>query len=237
MKNKGNTDLGTSIELQPYKYIEKVIKTDDLKELGVEWGDIFIKSFIEDESLNELPIIGNFIKLIKFGNSINKYFTAKKLYNFLFQLKDIPVEKRNATISKINSSGKYRRSVGEQMFELLDKIENDGKPEILGKLFASVINEEIDYKVYLKAAHIIKTVFYFDLVDLKEAYDGSYINGWVDDTLMINGLIESNVNFLKAYETGLDFDDNGNKKESKKYQQEKDSLTDMGKLIIEIGMK
>lgn len=122
-------------------------------------------------------------------------------------------------------------------FELLDRIESDGKPEIIGKLFAAVINENIDYQTYLKAAHVIKTLFYYDLVKLQEFYDGEYLNAEIDETLRINGLVQSNVDFVKAFDAKISFDDNGNGKESTDYEQEKDSLTELGRLIIEIGMK
>lgn len=219
------------------KSLELAITNSDLKNLTKEYGELAIDGILKDGILKDIPLLGTIIGAIKFGNSINQNIATKKLYKFLFQLNKIPLEKRKQKIEEINSSKKYQSKVGEQIFELLEKIESDGKPEIIGKLFAAVIQEKIDYIKFLKASHIVKTVFYYDLIALKKTYDGKYLNDPIDDTLMTNGLVQSNVDFVKSFEKGLNFDDDGNSKEPEEYKQEKDSLTDMGKLIVEIGMK
>ena len=144
--------------------------------------------------------------------------------------------KNERQIDQINSSKKYQSSVGEQLFELLDRIESDGKPEILGKLLAAVIEEKINYQTFLKASHIVKTVFYYDLLELKVSYNGKHLNQSVNDFLMINGLINYNADPLGAYKAALDSEE-GENSVGEEYIQERNTLTEMGKLIIEIGMK
>lgn len=223
----------------PNQVFESIIKQSDLTSLSKDYGEMLIDSSLNDGMLKDIPMIGTLVGVINFGNSVNQIITTKKLYKFLSQLKDIPEKKRLKKINKINSSKKYQSSVGEQLFELLDKVESDGKPEILGKIFAAYIEEKIDYQTFLKISHIIKNVFYYDLVSLKQSYDGKYLNNNMDiiDTLVINGLVQSNVDFAKSFDSALSFDDQGNKKEPKEFIQEKDTLTEIGKIIIEIGMK
>lgn len=223
--------------INPNKKLELVIKDSDLPSLSKDFTEVAIDGVLDDGVLKDIPLVGGIVGLVKFGSSIYKYLTAKKIYKFLFELHKIPQQKRIDKIDQINNSKKYQSSVGEMTFELLERIESDGKPEIIGKLFRAVIEEEIDYSTYLKATHIVKTVFYYDLVKLKQVYDGTYIREQIDETLRINGLVQSNVDFVKAMNAELEFDDDGNKKESTQYEQEKDSLTEMGQLIIEIGME
>lgn len=223
--------------MNPNKKLEQIIKSSDLPSLSKDFTEIAIDGLMDDGVLKDVPLVGSILGIINFGNSINKYLSAKKIYKFLFELHKIPQDKRIKKIEEINNSEKYQSKVGEMIFELLDRIESDGKPEIIGKLFAAVIEEKIDYNTFLKAAHVIKTVFYYDLLNLKEIYWEKYLHGEVDDTLRINGLVQNNLDFAGQFNSGLTFDDKGNTKNSTEFEHEKDSLTALGKLIVEIGMK
>ena len=212
----------------PNTNLELAIKNPDLKLLTKQYTELLIDGVLKDGTLKDLPIVNSIIGLINFGSSINRNIATKKIYKFLFQLNEVPEEKRKKKIEQINSSEKYQTKVGEIIFEILDKIESDGKPEIIGKLFCAVIEEKIDYLTFLKISHIIKSIFYYDLVFLKENYDGKYITKFSDDSLLVSGIVQNNADFVKAFETGLNSDE--------KYEQEKNTLTEIGKIIIEIGM-
>jgi len=222
----------------PNKVFESIIKQSDLTSLSKDYGEILVDSLLDNRTLKDIPLIGTIVGSLNFVNSINQIFTIKKIYKFLSQLRDIPQEKRLQKINKINSSKKYQNSVGEQLFELLDKIESDGKPEILGKIFAAYIEEKIDYQTFLRTSHIIKNAFYYDLVFLKQSYDGKYLNHDMNiiDSLIENELVQSNVDFVKSYEFTLS-NNREDKERSEKFIQEKDTLTEIGKIIIEIGMQ
>lgn len=213
----------------PNKKLENVIKDSELPSLGKDYAELAIDGVLNDGILKDLPLVGTVIGVMKFGNSINKHLTAKKLYKFLFELQKIPIEKRIKKIDQINSSKKYQSSVGEQIFELLDKIESDGKPEIIGKLFKAVIEEKIDYQTYLRLAHIVKRLFYYDLELLKEKTNGLRVQGRINDEIYTSGLIKQDlVNiFEKAKEMNKD----------RNPGVDDISLTELGDILINIGMK
>ena len=100
------------------------------------------------------------------------------------------------------------------IFELLERIESDGKPEIIGKMFAAVIEEKIDFKDYLRCAHIVKNFFYYDLVTLKEGHEKGDIYTTFGDGLFDSGLII--IGTMGENNT---------------------RLSELGKIIVEIGMK
>ena len=200
--------------LNPNNKLENVIKDSELPGLAKDYAELAIDGIMDDGILKDFPLVGSVIGVMKFGNSINKHLTAKKLYKFLFQLHTIPLSKRIAKIDEINSSKKYQSSVGEMIFELLDKIESDGKPEIIGKMFSAVIEEKISYTDYLKCAHLVKNFFYYDLEELKEKYESDNIRTRMGKGFDENGIVE-----LGAL---------GN---------HKSTLTEIGKIIVEIGMK
>jgi len=224
-------------KINPSNAIENIIKAPELKNIITDYGEIFADSFIKDSTLKDIPLIGTLLNLINFGNSINKNITAKKIFNFLFHLSKIPENKRNIKINQINSSKKYQHKVGETLFEILDKIDSEGKPEILGRLFVEVIEERIDYTTFLKIAHLLKFIFYYDLIKLRNVYNGTYVNGDIDDSFIIHGIVVINHNLTEAFEASLNFDNFGNEKQPSFFTPQKNTLTEMGKLIIEIGMK
>lgn len=198
----------------PNKKLELIIKDSDLLSLSKDFAEIAIDGIMDDAVLRDLPLVGGLVGVIKFGNSINKYLSVKKIYKFLFELHNIPQEQRVKKIDEINKSEKYQSSVGEMIFELLERIESDGKPEIVGKMFAAVIEEKINFSDYLRCAHIVKNFFFYDLEILKSRHEKGQIYSTFGDGLFDSGLIII-----------------GTKGRSET------TLSELGKIIIEIGMK
>jgi len=188
-------------EPNPNKQIEIVIKDSELPSLAKDYAEIAIDGIMDDGILKDFPLVGSVVGFIKFGSSLNKHFASKKIYKFLYQLNTISEEKRIKKIDEINNSKKYQSNVGEMILELLENIESDYKPEIIGRLFKAVIEEEIDYNTYLRLADIVKNSFYQDLFWFYNQYqDGVY-----DKQIKIN-------TSSPILQTGLMIDDilNGN---------------------------
>lgn len=213
----------------PNKKLEDVIKDSELPALAKDYAELVIDGVMDDGVLKDLPFFGSLIGVVKFSNSINKHISTKKLYKFLFELHSIPMEKRIKKIDQINSSEKYQSTIGEQIFELLDKIESDGKPEIIGKLFKAVIEETIDYQTYLRLAHIVKRLFYFDLKLLKERTEGLRVQGRINDEVYSSGLIRQDLG--NVYKKVIKMN------KGRKPGVNDISLTELGDILINIGMK
>jgi hypothetical protein len=210
----------------PNKKLETIIKDSDLPTIAKDFAELAIDGILDDGILEDIPLVGSVIGIIKFSNSVNKHFAAKKLYKFLYQLNSVPQHLRVKKIDEINASQKYQSSVGEMIFEILDRIESDGKPEIVGKLFKAVIEERIDYLTYLRLSHIVKNLFYYDILWLNENTDNGILNDSTPDPILTSGLV--NVNLVDSYE-GAKNDMIGQKSQA--------TLNDLGKVLIEIGMK
>lgn len=201
----------------PNKKLELVIKDSELPSLSKDFVEVAVDGIMDDGVLRDLPLVGSLVGMVKFGNSINKYLSAKKIYKFLFELHHIPQEQRIRKIDEINNSKKYQSSVGEMIFELLERIESDGKPEIVGKIFAAVIEEKIDFIDYLRCTHIVKNIFYYDLEKLKNEHAKGEIHTTIGDGLLDSGLIK--LGTIGAKDSGGT------------------ALSGLGKIIIEIGME
>ena len=221
--------------LNPDEELEKIIKNSDIGSVLKDYTETMIDKVIDNEFIKDIPLLSSIVASIKFGNSINEHFFRKKIFNFLFELRVVPQERRKKIIDKLNTSSKYQNKVGETIIEIVDKIESEEKPNILGKMFVAVLEEKINYLIFLKAAHILKSVFYYDLLDLKSNCKGEYIDNYSNDYLVIAGIINVEYSsFVDVFENNL----NSNRDD---YNLNNDSvktkLTEVGKLIIEIGMK
>lgn len=118
--------------------------------------------------ITEVPTIGTITKAMKFVSALVELNFANKINRFLFELKDIPLEQRQKQIDKINNSSKLAYSIGTVILEQLQRIDMNHKPTMLGKLFASFLNERISFEVYLRLAHIVEQSFIIDLLNFKE---------------------------------------------------------------------
>jgi len=210
----------------PGTQLDNVIKNDTLIDLSADYAELAIDGILNEGVLRDIPAVGSVIGLVKFGNSINQYIFTKKVYSFLFELKSIPRTNRKQMIDKINESRKKQSKVGQVILELLDKVESDQKPAMLGKLMKAVIEEKIDFKSYLRLAHIVKSMFIDDLKmfkSLSSKITSSEIE--ITDEMTNFGLIEYKLPQLNLLNLG----NSENKKEVGEYR----SLTAIGKALAD----
>ena len=218
-------------EGNPNKSLETVISDSDLTSVATEYGELVIDGMLDDGLLKDIPAVGTIIGVMNFASSVSKHISAKKLYKFLYELKDIPQEIRLNKIKEINSSKKYQSKVGEMIFELLDKVESDEKPKIIGKLFKGVIEEKIDFETYLRLAHIVKQLFYFDLKKLKDTTDDLLqIKSKINDDIRYSGLVKQDM--VNQYPKFKDLH------KGTKFTNVYDfSLTYLGDMLLNVGME
>jgi hypothetical protein len=118
---------------------------------------------MEEGLARDIPIVGTVVGLAKTGVQIKDRLFLKKIIVFLAELREIPTNKREEMISRIDKSGKYRIKIGEKLLYILDKCEDHQKAQLIAVLFKAFIEEEIDYSEYLKATKVIENAIFEDL--------------------------------------------------------------------------
>lgn len=204
--------------------IDTIIKESNLKELVEDYSEIVIDNFLPDSLLKEIPIVSTICSFYKFGNAVSEGIFKKKLLRFLFQLSRVSAKNRTKEIDKINKSKKYENTVGETLIELLDKIDSEKKPKILGKLFKSFLSQEIDYITFLKLAHILNLCFIQDLLELKNNSKDKKIFGNHSDQLVMLGIYSTDFAEL--------FNDSKQNIEKESYSE----LTELGEKLVKYGL-
>jgi hypothetical protein len=107
MQNKQKQDQSLEIA------IINEVTGDSLKDIAVDGAELSIDYFLADGVLKEIPFFGTLYKTFKATMSIRESLFAKKVFKFLVEIKDLPKEKKEMFIKKLEEQHQYRRKVGE----------------------------------------------------------------------------------------------------------------------------
>jgi hypothetical protein len=154
MENSENLEL---------KIIDEVGQ-EKLSELTLDYAELSLDFFMENDVLKDIPLFGTFFKFFKTATNIKDQIFLKKLYSFLFHLKDIPLNKRVEFINNLEDS---KQKVGEKLLILIEKLDDLDKPKMISNLFRAVIEEKISYEEFLIISNAVANSYINDLKKLK----------------------------------------------------------------------
>lgn len=141
------------------------LKNDDLTNLTKDGLELTIDSFINDEIIKQIPFVKSIAAIVSTAKSITNYLFVKKIITFLKGISDIPQKKRQAMISKIDESKKYRQKVGDYLLFQINHCDDDLKAEYLSQAFRAVINEELSYGDFMRVSNVLNRLSIIDFED------------------------------------------------------------------------
>ncbi|MDQ7024584.1 MAG: hypothetical protein Q9P01_12045 [Anaerolineae bacterium] len=166
-----------------------------VRDLVSDIAEVGLDSILDSGLLKDFPLIGIIAKTVGAAFAIRDRIFAKKVLSFLAQLDDIPQHKKQEFVDSLKDA-KERRKVGETLILLIDRLDDIGKAEILGRLFSAHIEQKISYDDFRRLSTIVSRVFIQDLQVLLEIHmrskkgqltdKGSYLH----DELSAIGLLE-----------------------------------------------
>lgn len=180
-----------SVEKLELKLIESV-KSDQLAELSLDIGESFLDAMMEDGVAQNIPIFGSIYKLGKAAFGIREHYFAKKIYLFLFNIKDVSQNDRIKFLNDLESADDSQHA-GETLINLLERFDNMGKPIILSNLLKAKVKDNIDIVNFLRLASIVEKGFLQDIKKLVEYKKGKLFNGHECESLGSLGLIYQSV--------------------------------------------
>lgn len=141
----------------------KSITGSEIAKMGTNFSEMALDAVLKDGMLKDIPVINSVISLYNVGVGIRESFLIKKLYRFLFELKDIPAAERTAFLEKMESKESFQQDVVERLLILIDRIDNIEKSDILGKLFAATIIKQMELHRFFRLTFIVERAFLEDL--------------------------------------------------------------------------
>ncbi|SDO94925.1 hypothetical protein [Desulforhopalus singaporensis] len=181
--------------MTPEKKIEddifESVKCSELVELGKIATETGIDSLLDNGLLRDIPIINTLSSLIRTGFQINDRIFIKKVIKFLLPISKLSDVDRKKMIDRLNSKKEFRNKVGERLVEILSRIESHKKPTIIGKIFCSYINEQIDFLVLRKLLFAVERIPYYEISNLREFQSKSKENSqniydYIDIDLLVS---------------------------------------------------
>ena len=172
------------------KSLIKTIGENGTQDILSEMGELTLDSIIQNESINQIPIIGTLRSAYKITNSISDYLFIQKLLKFLKELNTLSNEEKSEMKNRINNEEKFGKKVGENLLEVINKIDNNDKPKIIAKIFKSYINQEIDFQYFLKFSQIVNKSYLPELLNLTEFYTGQSLSSENSGGLLSMGLLK-----------------------------------------------
>jgi hypothetical protein len=135
-----------------------------------EGMDILLDSALTEGPLRDIPVVGWMVKTYGAMNAVRDWLLVRKILRFLRGTQAATVEQRRAFAERMEADPAYQRRVGEELFLLLERHETVDKSELLGRVFAALIRQEISYEAYQRYAFIIDRLFLQDLLHLEQHY-------------------------------------------------------------------
>ena len=119
-------------------------------DLSVDYSEIFIDDFINNEAIKEIPIIKSAVGLVKGGISISQFWFAKKILLFIKAFNDgsISQEKLDQFKHRINCEKNFGKKVAERLMVYIDRNIEIRQTIIISNLFRAYVNEKLSYEQF-----------------------------------------------------------------------------------------
>lgn len=155
---------GTNNELS--QSLKETISSSELKNIGIDIGEITVDSILKDGVLKDFPIIGSLAGIWKTGVAVNDYLFLRKLVSFLNESSKLPENKRQKLIEKLEDDN-YQKEAGEKLIAIIDSLETKSKAILLGKALNLFGQDIITKEAFWSVAFIIEKIPMADIRALK----------------------------------------------------------------------
>lgn len=169
---------------------EETFQSGNLIELTSSLGEFGIDAVLSHvgvaEVVKDIPVVGLLVGLTKTVMDIRTYLLAKKVYNFFFGIRDIPLEKR------IKFSNDYcrenREDTATALLNILDRMNNQNNVPIICRLMKSKMNDNISMRDFNRCILALERISYTDLDSLLN-FDKDYYEEGVAESFESAGLV------------------------------------------------
>ncbi|MCK0157115.1 hypothetical protein MWU65_08000 [Cellulophaga sp. F20128] len=211
--------------------IFKSVKSEALTELTPELLETGLDLITESDLLKDIPVFGIGFKGYSLYKKITESFFTKKLLKFLIELNEIPLSDRENFINELESKNETNKA-GEKLLITLNRLNDDEKATIIGKLLKKTIIGKLEYKDFNRLTHIIDNAYIEDLKLLENNYHLAYISDDVKSNLHQIGLIKQSISDVKRQrQSQIRVGGNGDDVQPKLIYK----INDIGSKLIEFG--
>lgn len=137
---------------------------EDLVPVVAENAEALLDGLTDNELVKGIPIINTVVGLVKTGKGVSDYLFAKKINTLLVSLNEAKPEDKQK-VKEFAQNDKNSAKLAEHILNLVNKMTDKGKAEIIANVFLGYLNEEINESNFRRALDIIDSIFIDDLLD------------------------------------------------------------------------
>jgi len=151
---------------------------DPTIDLSIEYGEILLDSFIENDGLAGIPVLSTIRGLNKLSNSVQNAHFTKKLFTFLKELHNGTIDdvKLEEFKKKLHSEKNFREKVVEHIMIYIERAEDTAKAKILAKLLNAHIEGKFNWSTYCDLSASIDRLHPFAIKELHNKNSDEIIN-------------------------------------------------------------
>lgn len=128
----------------------------DLLELGID-------ELAQNDAIDKIPVVGALVAFGKGAVAVRDWLFVRNILSFLQNASDVDQKKRDAWVSKIGVDKKYQQRVGDELFSIINKMNDLRKSAIAGRLFAFFLEERVSYTDFLRLSEKLERLYLEDL--------------------------------------------------------------------------
>lgn len=159
---KGRGDIGPSL-------VDSILSRE-VTGIAASLFDVVLSELTSENVLGRVPVFGAIFNFYKGYMSISDQLTLRKIAYFLAGCNKSDSAEKTKFQQQLAIDHKLRVKVGEDLFLILESIENFDKAAALGKVFIGRLREDIDENTFFKLATAIKNSSIADLRALELSY-------------------------------------------------------------------
>lgn len=152
---KTNKSRGTAVE--------NALTSKSIVDLGKEYMEIGIDAALESGVLKDIPFVNTIVSIFNTAGTAREHIFMSKLIRFLNHLSEITEEQRIEMVTRLNEDDSFAGKVGQNLIEILDRMESDKKPELAAKCFAAYAKNEISVEELRRILLSLERVPSFDI--------------------------------------------------------------------------
>jgi hypothetical protein len=122
---------------------ETLLKSD-LPSVIQNAGEIGFDSLLADGLLKDIPILNTILAIGKTFGNVRDYFFARKMIAFLQSISSLSEKERQQLIHRLDADEKFGEYAGEQIIELLSRIDSERKAILAAAALKLYARNEID---------------------------------------------------------------------------------------------
>ena len=185
------------MKITPGDSLKATILKSDLPDLVQELGEFGVDSVLSEGVFRDLPILGTIHALCNSFGSIRDYLFTKKLLRFLKSMSELTPVQRTDLMSKIESEKGFSSYAGEKMIEVLSRLDEEVKAELVAKALKLYAEGKIDSS---QLQRIWQAIERFLMCDVNALRDFVVLPGFfkTDDNPLTISFLSAGLGYVKS---------------------------------------